>query len=184
VAWARWPRIGEDVSDAARCDPTPVPGAGDAATGNTPAAAARSCPRKRMRPSMSSRRACPRSLFISPGLSSAKFRRPSAVLPSWPEIFKRKGTIWKSRHPWQLGFARACFHLMPGDQQMRAHLAPRGPQSSWNETRAPVLDRGAEGPPRAATSWPWLLIDAVHGGVGPPSFLFHMTSPGRGKELR
>jgi hypothetical protein len=74
---------------------------------------------------------------------------------------------------------RACFHLMPVIDHMRAHL--RGADRIFvDETRAPVLEPG-----RKATKSGYFRAvvsdDRGHGGADPPVVLFHCAS-GRGKQ--
>ena len=74
---------------------------------------------------------------------------------------------------------RACFHLMPIINHMKAHL--RGADRIFvDETRAPVLDPGRKAT-KSGYFWAVVSDDRGHGGVGPPIVLFHYA-PGRGKE--
>jgi hypothetical protein len=93
------------------------------------------------------------------------------------EIFKRQG-IDLDRGTLGNWVGRACFHLMPVIDHMRAHL--RGADRIFvDETRAPVLDPGRR---RTKNGFFWGVVadDRGHGGAGPPIVLFHYA-PGRGK---
>ena len=93
------------------------------------------------------------------------------------EIFKRQG-IDLDRGTLGNWVGRACFHLMPVINHMRAHL--RGADRIFvDETRAPVLEPGLK---RTKSGYFWAVVsdDRGHGGVGPPIVLFHYA-PGRGK---
>jgi len=123
------------------------------------------------------------------------------------EIFKRQG-IDLDRGTLSNWVGRACFHLMPIINHMKAHL--RGADRVFvalearlrrdelearlrrDETRAPVLDPG-----RKATEsgyfWAVVSDERGHGGVGPPIVFGHSFgpmavmpslhyAPGRGKE--
>jgi hypothetical protein len=93
------------------------------------------------------------------------------------EIFKRQG-IDLDRGTLGNWVGRACFHLMPVINHMRAHL--RGADRIFvDETRAPVLEPGLK---RTKSGFFWAVVsdDRGHGGAGPPIVLFHYA-PGRGK---
>ena len=93
------------------------------------------------------------------------------------EIFRRQG-IELDRGTLGNWVGRACFHLMPVIDHMRAHL--RGADRIFvDETRAPVLDPGRR---RTKNGFFWAVVadDRGHGGTGPPIVLFHYA-PGRGK---
>ena len=129
-----------------------------------------------MRPSMSCPAGCPRSCFIA-WIIVSKF---GDHLPFYrqAEIFKRQG-IDLDRGTLGNWVGRACFHLMPVIDHMRAHL--RGADRIFvDETRAPVLDPGRR---RTKNGFFWGVVadDRGHGGTGPPIVLFHYA-PGRGKE--
>jgi transposase len=72
---------------------------------------------------------------------------------------------------------RACFHLKPVIDHMRAHLRAAD-RLFMDETRAPVLDPGRK---KTKTGWFWAVVsdDRGHGGTGPPIVMFHYA-PGRG----
>jgi len=94
------------------------------------------------------------------------------------EILKRQG-IALDRGTLGNWVGRACFHLMPVIEQMRAHL--RGADRIFvDETRAPVLEPGRR---RTKSGYFWAVVsdDRGHGGAGPPIVLFQYAS-GRGKE--
>ena len=94
------------------------------------------------------------------------------------EIFKRQG-IDLDRGTLGNWVGRACFHLMPIINHMKAHL--RGADRIFvDETRAPVLDPGRKAT-KSGFFWAVVSDDRGHGGVGPPIVLFHYA-PGRGKE--
>ena len=111
------------------------------------------------------------------------------------EIFKRQG-IDLDRGTVGNWVGRACFHLMPIINHMKAHL--RGADRIFvalearlrrdelearlrrDETCAPVLDPGRKAT-KSGFFWAVVADDRGHGGVGPPIVLFHYT-PGRGKE--
>lgn len=72
---------------------------------------------------------------------------------------------------------RACFHLRPVVDHMRAHL--KGADRLFmDETRAPVLDPGRR---RTKTGFFWAVVadDHGHGAADPPIVMFHYA-PGRG----
>jgi transposase len=93
------------------------------------------------------------------------------------EIFKRQG-IDLDRGTLGNWVGRACFHLMPIINHMKAHL--RGADRIFvDETRAPVLDPGRKAT-KSGYFWAVVADDRGHGGVGPPIVLFHYAS-GRGK---
>ena len=94
------------------------------------------------------------------------------------EIFKRQG-IDLDRGTLGNWVGRACFHLMPVINHMRAHLR-RADRIFVDETRAPVLDPGRKAT-KSGYFWAVVSDDRGHGGVGPPIVLFHYA-PGRGKE--
>ena len=94
------------------------------------------------------------------------------------QIFKRQG-INLDRGTLGNWVGRACFHLMPVIDQMRAHL--RGADRIFvDETRAPVLDPGRKAT-KSGYFWAVVSDDRGHGGADPPIVLFHYA-PGRGKE--
>ena len=111
------------------------------------------------------------------------------------EIFKRQG-IDLDRGTLGNWVGRACFHLMPIINHMKAHL--RGADRIFvalearlrrdelearlrrDETRAPVLDPGRKAT-KSGFFWAVVADDHGHGGAGPPIVLFHYA-PGRGKE--
>jgi len=72
---------------------------------------------------------------------------------------------------------RACFHLRPIADRMRAHLG-RADRLFMDETRAPVLDPGRG---RTKIGWFWAVAsdDRGHGGAGPPVVIFRYA-PTRG----
>lgn len=72
---------------------------------------------------------------------------------------------------------RACFHLRPVVDHMRAHLKAAD-RLFMDETRAPVLDPGRR---RTKTGYFWAVVadDRSHGGAEPPIVMFHYA-PGRG----
>ncbi|TGN68718.1 IS66 family transposase [Paracoccus liaowanqingii] len=74
---------------------------------------------------------------------------------------------------------RACFHLMPVIDHMRAHLRAAD-RIFVDETRAPVLDPGRK-TTKSGYFWAVVSDDRGHGGVGPPIVLFYYA-PGRGRE--
>lgn len=93
------------------------------------------------------------------------------------EIFKRQG-MNLDRGTLGNWVGRACFHLMPVINHIRAHL--RGAHRIFvDETRAPVLEPGLK---RTKSGYFWAVVsdDRGHGGAGPPIVLFHYA-PGRGK---
>ena len=93
-------------------------------------------------------------------------------------IFERQG-LHLDRGTLGNWVGRACFHLMPVIDHMRAHL--RGADRIFvDETRAPVLDPGRKAT-RSGYFWAVVSDDRGHGGAGPPIVLFHYA-PGRGKE--
>ena len=93
------------------------------------------------------------------------------------EIFKRQG-IHLDRGTLGNWVGRACFHLMPVINHMRAHL--RGADRIFvDETRAPVLDPGRKAT-KSGYFWAVVSDDRGHGGAGPPIVLFHYAR-GRGK---
>jgi hypothetical protein len=94
------------------------------------------------------------------------------------EIFKRQG-IELDRGTLGNWVGRACFHLMPVINHMKAHL--RGADRIFvDETRAPVLDPGRKAT-KSGYFWAVVADDRGHGGADPPIVLFHYA-PGRGKE--
>jgi transposase len=93
------------------------------------------------------------------------------------EIFRRQG-VALDRGTLGKWVGRACFHLMPVINHMRAHL--RGANRIFvDETRAPVLDPGRKAT-KSGYFWAVVADDRDHGGAGPPIVLFHYA-PGRGK---
>ena len=94
------------------------------------------------------------------------------------EISKRQG-IDLDRGTLGNWVGRACFHLMPIINHMKAHL--RGADRIFvDETRAPVLDPGRKAT-KSGYFWAVVSDDRGHGAAGPPVVLFHYA-PGRGKE--
>jgi transposase len=93
------------------------------------------------------------------------------------EIFKRQG-IHLDRGTLGNWVGRACFHLMPVINHMRAHLRAAD-RIFVDETRAPVLDPGRKAT-KSGFFWAVVSDDRGHGGAGPPIVLFHYA-PGRGK---
>lgn len=94
------------------------------------------------------------------------------------QIFKRQG-VDLDRGTLGNWVGRACFHLMPVINHMRAHL--RGADRIFvDETRAPVLNPGRKAS-KSGFFWAVVSDDRGHGGAGPPIVLFH-HAPGRGKE--
>jgi transposase len=94
------------------------------------------------------------------------------------EIFKRQG-IDLDRGTLGNWVGRACFHLTPVIDHMRAHLRSAD-RIFVDETRAPVLDPGRKAT-KSGFFWAVVSDDRGHGGAGPPIVLFHYA-PGRGKE--
>lgn len=93
------------------------------------------------------------------------------------DIFRRQG-IDLDRGTLGNWVGRACFHLTPVIDHMRAHL--RGADRIFvDETRAPVLDPGRKAT-KSGYFWAVVADDRGHGGAGPPIVLFHYAS-GRGK---
>jgi transposase len=93
-------------------------------------------------------------------------------------IFERQG-LHLDRGTLGAWVGRACFHLMPVIEHMRAHL--RGADRIFvDETRAPVLDPGRKAT-KSGYFWAVVADDRGHGGAGPPIVLFHYA-PGRGKQ--
>lgn len=94
------------------------------------------------------------------------------------EIFKRQG-IDLDRGTLGNWVGRACFHLTPVIDHMRAHLRSAD-RIFVDETRAPVMDPGRKAT-KSGYFWAVVSDDRGHGGAGPPIVLFHYA-PGRGKE--
>lgn len=93
-------------------------------------------------------------------------------------IFERQG-LHLDRGTLGNWTGRACFHLLPIIEHMRAHL--RGADRIFvDETRAPVLDPGRKAT-KSGYFWAVVADDRGHGGAGPPLVLFHYA-PGRGRE--
>jgi transposase len=81
-------------------------------------------------------------------------------------IFERQG-LYLDRGTLGTWVGRACFHLMPVIDHMKAHL--RGADRIFvDETRAPAWTRAGR-PPRAATSGPSCLTTAVMAVPARPS---------------
>jgi transposase len=93
-------------------------------------------------------------------------------------IFERQG-LRLDRGTLGNWVGRACFHLMPVIDHMRAHLR-NADRIFVDETRAPVLDPGRKAT-KSGYFWAVLSDDRGHGGTGPPIVLFHYA-PGRGKQ--
>jgi len=80
-------------------------------------------------------------------------------------IFERQG-LHLDRGTLGNWVGRACFHLMPVIDHMKAHL--RGADRIFvDETRAPVLDPGRKAT-RSGYFWAVVSDDRGHGGAGPP----------------
>ncbi|WP_245155809.1 IS66 family transposase, partial [Paracoccus ravus] len=94
------------------------------------------------------------------------------------EIFQRQG-IKLDRGTLGNWVGRACFHLIPVIDHMRAHLR-KADRIFVDETRAPVLDPGRK-TTKSGYFWAVVSDDRGHGGLGPPIVLFHYA-PGRGQE--
>jgi len=93
-------------------------------------------------------------------------------------IFERQG-LHLDRGTLGNWTGRACFHLIPVIDHMRAHL--RGADRIFvDETRAPVLDPGRKAT-KSGYFWAVVSDDRGHGGADPPIVLFHYAS-GRGKQ--
>ncbi len=92
------------------------------------------------------------------------------------EIYARQG-VRLDRATLGNWAGRACFHLQPVVERMRAHLA-RADRLFMDETTAPVLDPGRR---RTKTGYFWAIAadDRGHGGQDPPIVLFNYA-PGRG----
>ena len=90
------------------------------------------------------------------------------------EIFKRQG-IDLDRGTLGNWVGRACFHLMPIINHMRAHLR-QADRILVDETRAPVLDPGRK---TTKTGWsgPWCPMIAAMAGLVHPSCLGHSLGP-------
>ena len=124
-------------------------------------------------PSMWCLAECPRS-GLSPfaiGLEPVAPRRLTIVskfgdhLPFYrqAEIFKRQG-IDLDRGTLGSWVGRACFHLTPVIDHMRAHL--RGADRIFvDETRAPVLEPGRKAT-KSGYFWAVVSDDRGHGGAG------------------
>src|SRR6056297_1750435 len=93
-------------------------------------------------------------------------------------IFERQG-LRLDRGTLGNWVGRACFHLMPVIDHMRAHLR-NADRIFVDETRAPVLDPGRKAT-KSGYFWAVVSDDRGHGGADPPIILFHYA-PGRGKE--
>lgn len=107
-------------------------------------------------------------------------------------IFERQG-LHLDRGTLGNWTGRACFHLIPVIDHMRAHLrgadrifvdGPKGPWPQWGRVspkdRAPVLDPGRKAT-KSGYFWAVVSDDRGHGGADPPIVLFHYAA-GRGKE--
>jgi len=93
-------------------------------------------------------------------------------------IFERQG-LHLDRGTLGNWVGRACFHMLPVIDHMKAHL--RAAERIFvDETRAPVLDPGRQAT-KSGYFWAVLSDDRGHGGADPPIVLFHYAS-GRGKE--
>lgn len=92
------------------------------------------------------------------------------------EIYRRQG-LDLDRATLGNWAGRACFHLKPVVERMRAHLG-RADRLFMDETRAPVLDPGRK---QTKTGWFWAIAadDRGHGGLDPPVALFRYA-PTRG----
>jgi len=93
-------------------------------------------------------------------------------------IFERQG-LHLDRGTLGNWVGRACFHLMPVIDHMKAHLRAAD-RIFVDETRAPVLDPGRKAT-KSGYFWAVVSDDRGHGGADPPIVLFHYA-PGRGKE--
>jgi transposase len=90
------------------------------------------------------------------------------------EIFKRQG-IHLDRGTLGNWVGRACFHLMPVINHMRAHL--RSAERIFvDETRAPVLDPGRKAT-KSGYFWAVVSDDRGHSGAGPPIVFGHSFEP-------
>jgi transposase len=92
------------------------------------------------------------------------------------EIYARQGIVL-DRATLGNWAGRACFHLQPIADHLRAHLAAAD-RLFMDETTAPVLDPGRR---RTRKGFFWAIAsdDRGHGGAGPPIVLFRYA-PGRG----
>jgi len=94
------------------------------------------------------------------------------------EIYARQG-IQLDRATLGNWAGRACFHLKPIADRMRAHLAAAD-RLFMDETTAPVLDPG-RGRTRKGFFWAIACDDRGFGSTGPPIVLFRYA-PGRSGE--
>ena len=93
-------------------------------------------------------------------------------------IFERQG-LHLDRGTLGNWVGRACFHLLPIIDHMKANLRAAD-RIFVDETRAPVLDPGRK-TTKSGYFWAVVSDDRGHGGAGPPIVLFHYA-PGRGRE--
>lgn len=166
-------RIGEDVSERLDAIP-PSSGCWSRGARNTPAAVARKLSRRPMPPSMSCPAGCPRN-SSSPGLSSRSSVTTCRLSAGRDSPSGKSGIDWilADTGNW---VGRACFHLMPVINQMRAHL--RGADRIFvDETRAPVLEPGLKRT-KSGFSGPSYPMIAAMAGLAHPSGLRLCPWPG------
>jgi transposase len=128
---------------------------------------------------------------IENAILKARLADVEAVLAEMQEAYRRLEDILRTVQREQFGkrseklspdqfnwVGRACFHLIPVIDHMRAHLR-KADRIFVDETRAPVLDPGRK-TTKSGYFWAVVSDDRGHGGVGPPIVLFHYA-PGRGQ---